>query len=969
MAVAMIQAAGKVVLNKARILGHVDNGMASFQTILAFIPEVDHPDAILIIEAEEHHTVSKIFVKPGIPGTNGYLYHFRELTQFTKTFDRRTDDIKRSIHRVAIRIGQIIKGSNIDVTIVISTRGRLVTPNLIMFDLPVHLQCGSTPVTLDIQVKNNQQINTVTVPTLKTHFTDSRIRCCDEPLSQQFSMIVETCEPIAPSAITAVIRGKRYFALCLRPAHIQLQSAPLESELLIILDNSFSMSGSSLQYAKRALTSLIKKFPATCFFNVIIFNSTYFSFFDSSVPCSAEYIATAETRLSEIDATGGTNLLDPMTYVYNQPPRQGCVRQIFLLTDGQVESRSEILELVARHRSDHRIMCFGIGRGCDVAFFDTIARDSGGRPEFINGNNIEESVDEQWEYCSKSLTETGVNVRVVLAGVTEFEIAPNPIPSLFANSVTPVFLRISDICSRPFHFEITGQTGAQDFRYEIVVRPVETFVHLDQLFGSLWIKDLERELKDAERNCLGTIRSQIVGESIEMGITSPFTTRCAVVATAIPRIAKPDPQMPNAELDPIEIMDFDEIAPASGSAVPACVLEAQPLTEAQIASGDRIREVITSRVAPAALDKFIPQPQIITPPWIPRTDVCLRTVESRRPLPPPPPAAVAVAPPPMIMPVLRPVTPISRPKPAPVITAPQAVAQSLKSLISPTDESKNDTLWTPAGLARIAGIEKGDRITYLFGDTGGDAKYAVKVFIPNAKLDKCHSLILHEVFTVEKLNHPCILRIRAACDVEAGKGPCICVDFMPQGSLEAQLKTKCAELKDRTRQVKIVVGCALACEYLHKNGRIHGGLRPSNIFVDGDGNPKVADFLDFTLCQKRLISPVFEKATGMSYAAPERSDTRFTNKIDVFSWALIAILVFTNSESSVRMSAGASRLNRTIDGFDTRIVKLIEQCLSKEANQRPTFTGIREAFEAIDYKIFADVNSGIIRDFATASTA
>jgi hypothetical protein len=52
MSVAMIQAGGNVVLAKTCIGGHVDNCVASFKAVLAFVPDVDHPDATLIIDAE-----------------------------------------------------------------------------------------------------------------------------------------------------------------------------------------------------------------------------------------------------------------------------------------------------------------------------------------------------------------------------------------------------------------------------------------------------------------------------------------------------------------------------------------------------------------------------------------------------------------------------------------------------------------------------------------------------------------------------------------------------------------------------------------------------------------------------------------------------------------------------------------------------------------------------------------------------
>jgi serine/threonine protein kinase len=204
-------------------------------------------------------------------------------------------------------------------------------------------------------------------------------------------------------------------------------------------------------------------------------------------------------------------------------------------------------------------------------------------------------------------------------------------------------------------------------------------------------------------------------------------------------------------------------------------------------------------------------------------------------------------------------------------------------------------------------------------------------------------------------------------EIAPGQGPCVAMDFMACGSLDDFLRRAGPERNDRTRQTKILVGILLALLYLHGKGKIHGGVKPSNVFVDGEGNPKLGDIVDFELCNKSWMA--FKQTSSMKYAAPEKEDATATNKIDVFSWALVAVHIFTMNELSVNMSARTFKFNKQIQGLDASVTKLINQCLLKDPTQRPTVDIILRDLQAIDYQIFPGVNSSLIHKFVNASSA
>lgn len=46
---------------------------------------------------------------------------------------------------------------------------------------------------------------------------------------------------------------------------------------------------------------------------------------------------------------GGTNILDPLSWILRQPMIRGHPRLLFLLTDGAVSNTGKVIELVRRH--------------------------------------------------------------------------------------------------------------------------------------------------------------------------------------------------------------------------------------------------------------------------------------------------------------------------------------------------------------------------------------------------------------------------------------------------------------------------------------------------------------------------------------------------------------------------------------------------------------------------------------------
>jgi serine/threonine protein kinase len=107
---------------------------------------------------------------------------------------------------------------------------------------------------------------------------------------------------------------------------------------------------------------------------------------------------------------------------------------------------------------------------------------------------------------------------------------------------------------------------------------------------------------------------------------------------------------------------------------------------------------------------------------------------------------------------------------------------------------------------------------------------------------------------------------------------------MRGGSLEAALEERPGWLRG-TALAKIVVGIDLGMQFVHSRGYMHRDRKPSNILLDDEHQALIGDFGSSRL---EDLAIMFTKNVSMPlYMAPEMSEDNYTNKVDVFSFAMI----------------------------------------------------------------------------------
>ncbi|KAL7150114.1 hypothetical protein ABFS83_05G087600 [Erythranthe nasuta] len=155
---------------------------------------------------------------------------------------------------------------------------------------------------------------------------------------------------------------------------------------------------------------------------------------------------------------------------------------------------------------------------------------------------------------------------------------------------------------------------------------------------------------------------------------------------------------------------------------------------------------------------------------------------------------------------------------------------------------------------------------------------------------------VNEVSTIGRIHHVNIVRLLGFC--ADGFRRALVYEFLPNGSLEKsifqagsnRINLDWEKLKD------IALGVAKGIEYLHEGCDqqiLHFDIKPQNVLLDHNLNPKICDFGLAKLCSKEQSAVTMTAARGtMGYIAPEvlsRTFGRVSYKSDVYSFGMLLL--------------------------------------------------------------------------------
>ncbi|WOH11065.1 hypothetical protein DCAR_0830544 [Daucus carota subsp. sativus] len=149
---------------------------------------------------------------------------------------------------------------------------------------------------------------------------------------------------------------------------------------------------------------------------------------------------------------------------------------------------------------------------------------------------------------------------------------------------------------------------------------------------------------------------------------------------------------------------------------------------------------------------------------------------------------------------------------------------------------------------------------------------------------------LAELSTIGKINHMNLVRMWGFC--AEGKHRLLVYEYIENLSLNNHLFT--SSVLGWKERFKVALGTAKGLAYLHDECLewvIHCDVKPENILLDSEFEPKIADFGLAKLSQRGMPNSEFSRIRGTKgYMAPEWAlNLPITAKVDVYSYGVVVL--------------------------------------------------------------------------------
>nr|WP_290221925.1 VIT domain-containing protein [Trichocoleus desertorum] len=291
-----------------------------------------------------------------------------------------------------------------------------------------------------------------------------------------------------------------HFAAYLIPAVQYRSNEIVPKDVVFLMDTSGSQQGDPLAKSQELMRRFINGLNPNDTFSIIDFANTATQLSPAPLPNTPANRAKAIAYINQLDANGGTELMNGIQAVMNFPAAEsGRLRSVVLITDGYIGNENQVIAEVQRQlKLGNRLYSFGVGSSVNRFLIDRLAEIGRGTSQVIRQDEpTQESAEKFFRQINNPVV-TNVQVTWQGSGAAP-EMYPLAAPDLFASQPLVLFGRKSDRTSGSL--KITG-TAAGGERYEKTLK-----VNFDQkgsnpaiaqLWGRARIKDLMNQMFGGE---------------------------------------------------------------------------------------------------------------------------------------------------------------------------------------------------------------------------------------------------------------------------------------------------------------------------------------------------------------------------------------------------------------------------------------------------------------------------------------
>ncbi|CAM4358358.1 unnamed protein product [Lepidochelys olivacea] len=307
----------------------------------------------------------------------------------------------------------------------------------------------------------------------------------------------------------------------------------LSGEIIICLDCSNSMEGSTLQQAKKIALHVLQM---SCFrqrVNVIRFGTNFTEFSSYSKDIKSDLAAVKEFIISATPTMGNTDLWKTLRYLSLLYPSQR-ERNILLLSDGHIQNESMTIQIVKENVRHTRLFTCGFGSTANHHMLRSLSQYGAGAYEYFDPkskyNWLKKIESQRSRIFSPGCSSVSIKWQQFDANAPEPLQAPAQIQSLFNNERLLVYGFIPHCTQATLNALINDQELQEMVSTTELQKTTGTLLHKltaralirDYEDGILHENETEHEMKKH------TLKVLIINLSMENSIITQFTSFVAV---------------------------------------------------------------------------------------------------------------------------------------------------------------------------------------------------------------------------------------------------------------------------------------------------------------------------------------------------------------------------------------------------------------------------------------------------------
>ena len=186
----------------------------------------------------------------------------------------------------------------------------------------------------------------------------------------------------------------------------QEEKANNPSLFIFLIDQSGSMAGSSMRIVSESILFFLQSLSKGSYFQLIGFGSNFKKINDKPVEYNKENVKDTMDIVKNLKANlGGTDISSPLKEIFNSKDYDdiNLARNLFILTDGEVNNREECLSLINTYSDKFKVHAIGIGSSFDKQLIQNAGIQGRGTYHFVqNVSDVNSIIIESLSKCLRN---------------------------------------------------------------------------------------------------------------------------------------------------------------------------------------------------------------------------------------------------------------------------------------------------------------------------------------------------------------------------------------------------------------------------------------------------------------------------------------------------------------------------------------------------------------------------------------